>query len=58
MRAVAKVAVTAPVAVTRGDGQGAQRAAVAATTFMRINVNTVMGVGGLLDVASAMRLLR
>ena len=32
------------------------KGAVAATTFMRINVNTVFGLGGLLDVASEMRL--
>ena len=32
------------------------KGAVAATTFMRINVNTVLGLGGLLDVASEMRL--
>ena len=32
------------------------KGAVAATTFMRINVNTVFGLGGLLDVAREMRL--
>lgn len=35
-----------------------RKGAVAATTFMRININTVMGLGGLLDVASEMRLPR